>query len=45
MTIPFFLFALAPAFRSPSWQRHLDVEQRRELAQRLYCFGQRCADD
>jgi hypothetical protein len=36
--IPFYLFALEPAFESPYWHR-LPADQRRALARRLYCFG------
>ena len=43
MNLPVYLFAIAPAYQTPSWQR-LSAEWRRALAQRRYCFGWRAAE-
>lgn len=41
--LPLYLFPIAPAFKTPYWQR-LAAAERRALAQRLYCFGARSAE-
>ena len=40
MSLPPYLFLIAPAFTSPYWQR-LPVETRIDYARKRYCFGYR----